>query len=126
MEMIIGGAFQGKSTLAKQNYPEISWVNGAEADWESLSHAGGVFGFHEYIRKEMKAGKDLSSLAEDLIRVNPDVILVSDEVGYGVVPIDVFDRAYREAVGRICTKLAGYSHRVTRVVCGIGTVIKDD
>lgn len=54
----------------------------------------------------MKAGNDISSLAEDLIRVNPDLILVSDEVGYGVVPIDAFDRAYREAVGRICTKLA--------------------
>ena len=68
---------------------------------------------------------DHTTAAEDLIRVNPDVILVSDEVGYGVVPIDAFDRAYRETVGRICTKLAGYSHRVTRVVCGIGTVIKD-
>ena len=88
-------------------------------------HAEGVMGFHEYIRKEMKAGNDISSLAEDLIRVNPDLILVSDEVGYGVVPIDAFDRAYREAVGRICTKLAAYSHRVTRVACGIGTVIKD-
>lgn len=125
MEMIIGGAFQGKSALAKQKYPEVTWINGAEADWESISHAEGVLGFHEYIRREMKEGKDISSLAEDLIRVNPDMILVSDEVGYGVVPIDAFDRAYREAVGRICTKLAAYSHRVTRVACGIGTVIKD-
>lgn len=125
MEMIIGGAFQGKSTLAKQNDPEIKWIDGAEADWESLSNAGGVLGLHEYIRKEMKAGKDLSNFAEDLIHANPEVILVSDEVGYGVVPVDAFDRAYREAVGRICTKLAAYSHRVTRVVCGIGTVIKD-
>ena len=125
MEMMIGGAFQGKSALAKKNYPEVTWVNGAKADWESLSHAEGVLGFHEYIRKEMKAEKDISSLAEDLIRENPDVILVSDEVGCGVVPIDAFDRAYREAVGRICTKLAAYSHRVTRVACGIGTVIKD-
>lgn len=125
MEIIIGGAFQGKSTLAEKDHPDVTWINGAQADWESLSHAEGVMGFHEYIRKEMKAGNDISSLAEDLIRVNPDLILVSDEVGYGVVPIDAFDRVYREAVGRICTKLAAYSHRVTRVACGIGTVIKD-
>ena len=125
MEMIIGGAFQGKSSLAESKYPDIRWVKGAEADWEAISKAKGILGFHEYIRKEMKAGNDISSLAEDLIRVNPDLILVSDEVGYGVVPIDAFDRAYREAVGRICTKLAAYSHRVTRVACGIGTVIKD-
>ena len=124
MEMIIGGAFQGKSSFAESKYPDIRWVKGAEADWEAISKAKGILGFHEYIRKEMKAGNDISSLAEDLIRVNPDLILVSDEVGYGVVPIDAFDRAYREAVGRICTKLAAYSHRVTRVACGIGTVIK--
>ena len=72
----------------------------------------------------MKDGKEVSELAENLIRCNPDVILVSDEVGYGVVPIDAFDRAYRENVGRICTKLAAYSDKVTRVICGIGTVIK--
>ena len=65
-------------------------------------------------------------LAQKLIDGNPDIIIVSQEVGYGVVPVDAFDRKYREAVGRVCTKLAAYSRKVTRVVCGIGTVIKDD
>ena len=118
MVMMIGGAFQGKSALAEKRYPQVNWINGADADWEMLSCAKGVLGYHEYIRKVMKAGRSVDQNTEDLIRVN-------DEVGYGVVPIDAFDRAYREAVGRICTKLSGYSHRVTRVVCGIGTVIKD-
>lgn len=125
MEMIIGGAFQGKSSYAKEHYPGIVWMSGDILTEEKLFTADGVLGFHEYIRKEMKAGKDVSGLAGRLIRENPNVILVSDEVGYGVVPVDAFDRAYREAVGRICTELAAFSTRVTRVVCGIGTVIKD-
>ena len=125
MEMIIGGAFQGKSTLAEKDHPDVTWINGAQADWESLSHAEGVMGFHEYIRKELKEGREVTSLAKDLIQANPDVVIVSDEVGYGIVPIDAFDRKYREAVGRVCTELAGYSQRVTRVACGIGMVIKD-
>lgn len=124
MEMIIGGAFQGKEALARKEHPNIVWTDGKEADWDSVREAKGILNFHEFIRKEMKAGKEISELTENLIRCNPDVILVSDEVGYGVVPIDAFDRAYREAVGRVCTKLAAYSDRVTRVVCGIGTVIK--
>ena len=33
MKMIIGGAFQGKTLLANKIYPEIVWVNGADADW---------------------------------------------------------------------------------------------
>lgn len=125
MEMIIGGAFQGKSVYAKEKYPDIVWCAGKEITEKELLMAEGVLGFHDYIRKEMKAGTDMNTLAEKLIRENPQVILVSDEVGYGVVPIDSFDRAYREAVGRICTKLASYSNRVVRVVCGIGTVIKN-
>ena len=120
MKMIIGGAFQGKAAFAEKKYPEIEWVNGADADWNSIQNAKGVVNFHEFIRAEMKKNEDVSDLAEKLIQCNPGVLLVSDEVGYA------FDRAYREAVGRICTKLAAYSDEVTRVVCGIGTVIKHD
>lgn len=125
MEMIIGGAFQGKSTYAKKMYPDVVWYLGEKLTTQELFSAQGVQGFHAYIRREMQAGRDVSMLAEKLIQENPDIILVSDEVGYGVVPVDAFDRAYREAVGRVCTKLAAYSSRVTRVICGIGTVIKD-
>lgn len=123
--MIIGGAFQGKSAYAEKKYPDKVWISGASASEEELLKADGIIGFHEYIRREMKAGKDISGLAGILIKKNPQVILVSDEVGYGVVPVDAFDRAYREAVGRICTELASYSSCVVRVVCGIGTVIKN-
>ena len=87
--------------------------------------AQGVYNFHEYIREELKRCGDVSELAERLISQNPKLVIVSQEVGYGVVPVDAFDRKYREAVGRVCTKLAAYSQKVTRVVCGIGTVIKD-
>lgn len=126
MKMIIGGAFQGKASLAEKKYPGLNWVNGEEADWETVKRAEGILNFHAFIRREMQKGKNVSELAEQLISCNSDVILVSDEVGYGVVPIDAFDRAYRETVGRICTKLAAYSSEVTRVVCGIGMVIKHD
>ena len=125
MKMIIGGAFQGKKELAEAEYPDITWVRGEEADLETLLRAEGVLGFQEFIRKELKEGREVGDLAGKLIRNNPEIILVSDEVGYGVVPIDAFDRRYREAVGRVCTELADFSEKVTRVVCGIGTVIKN-
>ena len=125
MEMIIGGAFQGKSTYARECHPGIHWKNGADLGKEELMTAEGVFDFQEYIKKELKAGKDVSGLAKELWERNPEVVLVSQEVGYGVVPMDAFDRKYREAVGRVCTSLAAKSSRVVRVICGIGTVIKD-
>ena len=117
MILIIGGAYQGKFEYAKANFKEGHQI---------------INNFHKYVRKTMQQGGDPELEAKQLMNKavlagNADkLVLVSDEVGSGIVPIDAFDRAYRETVGRICTKLAGYSHRVTRVVCGIGTVIKDD
>lgn len=125
MEMIIGGAYQGKAAYAKEQYPDLNWVSGELVSESELMTAQGVLDFQKYIRRELKEDREVSDLAERIISVNPKLVIVSQEVGYGVVPVDAFDRKYREAVGRVCTKLAAYSNKVTRVVCGIGSVIKD-
>ena len=125
MDLIIGGAFQGKSDYAKKQHPEICWREGRDLGADEIFTVSGVLNLHEFIRKEMQAGQDLEGFGEKLIRRNPNLILTSCEIGYGVVPVDAFDRAYREKTGRICTVLASYSRKVTRVICGIGTVIKD-
>lgn len=125
MEMIIGGAFQGKSAYAKKRYPQIVWEEAAALDETGLLKAEGILGFHEYVRKELEAGRSVDGLAEKLIRCNSQAVLVCDEVGCGVVPVDALDREYREKTGRICTALAQKADRVLRIFCGIGTVIKD-
>ena len=55
---------------------------------------------------------------------NPKLIVVSNELGYGVVPMEKKDRMWRETVGRICTGLAKESEEVIRVVCGLGMKLK--
>ena len=64
------------------------------------------------------------NMAETIYNANPDRILVTDEIGYGIVPIDPFEREYREETGRICCLLAEKSEEVWRVCCGIGTRLK--
>ena len=76
-------------------------------------------------QKRIKSRQRCGQTGRRIMGENPDIILVSQEVGYGVVPMDAFDRKYREAVGRVCTDLASKSKKVIRVVCGIGTVIKN-
>ena len=61
-----------------------------------------------------------------LLEANPDVILICDEVGCGVVPIDKADRAWREAVGRLCCHLARRADRVVRVFCGLPSPLKGE
>ena len=65
MEMVIGGAFQGKAAFAEKMYPGISWVKGNEISREELFSARGVVGFHEFIKKEMEQGSSVEALAEE-------------------------------------------------------------
>ena len=124
MRMIIGGAFQGKMEYAQKEYPGIRWVDGAACSEEELLQCEGVYNFHLYIRKSMEKYEEMRLFADRIIRENPQIVIITDEIGYGLVPIDAFERRYREETGRICTRLAAFSERVDRVVCGIGLPIK--
>ena len=51
MEMIIGGAYQGKTAYARQRYPELEWVDGASVSETELMSAQGVLNFQDYKRE---------------------------------------------------------------------------
>lgn len=51
-------------------------------------------------------------------------IVICDEVGSGVIPVEPGIREAREAVGRLCIQLASEAERVIRLVCGIPMLIK--
>lgn len=127
MKLIIGGAFQGKKEYAKQQFhiADADMTDGADASYEDIFRSRCLCHFHEWIKKGMEENWDLEKLEEKIAERNPEIILISNELGYGVVPMDAFDRNYREKTGRICTGVAALSDQVIRVICGIGTVIKD-
>lgn len=52
-------------------------------------------------------------------------VVVCDEVGSGVIPLEKARRLGREATGRLCCRLAAEATRVVRLVAGIPTVIKE-
>ena len=51
-------------------------------------------------------------------------IVVCQEVGSGVIPLAKEDRIYRDAVGRLCVRLAQRATSVIRVVAGIPVRLK--
>ena len=51
-------------------------------------------------------------------------VVVCDEVGSGVIPLEKARRLGREATGRLCCQLAKEAAQVVRLVAGIPTVIK--
>ena len=51
-------------------------------------------------------------------------VIISDEIGNGIVPVDPFEREYRERAGKILITIAERADEVERVICGIGQKIK--
>ena len=128
MILITGGAWQGKLHYGCEitGYGKDDFTDGASCGSEDIFSARGVYHFHEYLRRRLKEDGNLdgNGLVNRLVRENPDLIVITNELGCGVVPADPFDRAWRELTGRVCTGLASFSREVHRVVCGIGMVIK--
>lgn len=114
MILIIGGAGQGKLdyVLQKTGYgpAQVARHPGGGPDTARLCRAGGLAG----------AGRGGAAGG------NPDVILICDEVGCGVVPVEPAQRARREAVGRLCCRLAERAERVERIFCGLPMVLKGE
>ncbi|MDD7740562.1 MAG: bifunctional adenosylcobinamide kinase/adenosylcobinamide-phosphate guanylyltransferase [Fusicatenibacter sp.] len=125
MKLIIGGAYQGKLFYAKEAFQILDgWQDGAVCTEEELADCRGVFHFHEQIRRWMKEESDPMQKTKELLSANPEICIVTNELGYGVVPVDAFDRKWRETTGRIGTLLAQEADEVHRVVCGIGMILK--
>ena len=79
--------------------------------------------FHQWVRQILAQGEDPAGFVEKVLGAAPEVV-VMDEVGCGVVPIERRDRELREAVGRAGQALAARAQQVYRVVCGIPMRLK--
>ncbi len=110
MELYIGGNSQGKL-----NYVVKVRGKNEELVWDDL---------HQWFRKKMEAGEQPEEELREYIRQHPDTVFISDEVGNGIIPIEPFEREYRERLGRMLTEIAAEAERVERVICGIGQRIK--
>ena len=46
MELIIGGAFQGKLNYARELYPDVVWVDAKSCTLEEMCQIPGIFNLH--------------------------------------------------------------------------------
>lgn len=144
MILIIGGAFQGKKGFAKQLFlserkpgkgeepKEIPWCDGETASWEEFSKASWCFHLAAMVRRQMdesavgkedgllRDGFTREDFVKELLENSKEKILVAEEIGSGIVPIDAFQRKWREETGRIYCLLAENASQVWRITGGIG------
>lgn len=74
------------------------------------------------------AERDVDAAGADLLRALAEcaapVIVVSNEVGHGIVPDNALARAFRNAQGRLNQRLASDAELVVQVIAGLPQVLK--
>ena len=121
--VIYDGAIPGGKTGEKQSSDKTGY-DSSEYDDPGSDKIIIVNHLHKYIRKMMRDDKDPREEILGLPDKYDDVIIISDEVGNGIVPADPFEREYRDTTGRILIEVAKRADTVVRVICGIGRIIK--
>lgn len=80
-----------------------------------------------WVSNLLHAGRDLEAEAGELLEAlggPAEVILVSNEVGWGVVPDNALARRFRDVAGRLHQRLAERVDRVVLVAAGLPLVLK--
>lgn len=115
MILIVGGAGQGMLDFAQERLGCLQ--EGASQDTAVWNN------FHLAVRDCLRDGQDTSSLIRKALQFR---VVICDEIGCGVVPIDREERRWREETGRLCQRLAREASSVYRVVCGLPVCLKGE
>lgn len=111
MELYIGGYAQNKYEYVKKQFPDAEIWND----------------FHLYVKEQLALGMNVRQLEESVFRrinENPEIKIICNEIGCGIVPVEKDDRLWREETGRLLCKIAAKAQKVVRIVCGIPQRIK--
>lgn len=123
MVMITGGAYQGKTAYAMRKFglAETDIADGSVCEPEALKTARCIRNYQELVKR---LGDESIAYTNELCRVNPNAVVIINEIGCGIIPIEKSERVWRENVGRCGCILASNSRLVVRMVCGVPALIK--
>lgn len=84
--------------------------------------------FHKHSSKEPSIAHEIDRLADCLARFksggHAHLILVTNEIGWGIVPADATTRLFRDTAGRLNSRIAGLADSVHLCACGIPIKLK--
>ena len=115
MILVIGGHASGKRAYVEQlGYGPADFCCGPEEQGPV------AYGIQDWVAKDPAGAMDL------LPALLEKQVVVCDEVGCGVVPMEAEQRLWRERTGRLTCALAKRARRVERILCGLPMVLKED
>ncbi|EGO5243220.1 bifunctional adenosylcobinamide kinase/adenosylcobinamide-phosphate guanylyltransferase [Enterococcus faecalis] len=93
-------------------------------DYQKIDEQINQFTEVQKLEIEAKLKKEWIDITKAIHMIPADVILVTNEVGLGIVPESKLSRWFRDILGRINQQLGKEADDVYFVVCGIPTKIK--
>ena len=125
MHLILGGRYMGKCDYAESLYGPFKALCDLEHDPpEAIEGAGAVRNLQAGVRTLLLLGEDAQAFFAACLDFLRNSVLMGNEVGGGVVPLDAFERRWRDEVGLLYQMLAREADRVDRVWAGLATRLK--
>ena len=124
MILITGGVYQHKLDFVYKNFKlnkdDICFTDN-DLNWNNKKV---IYKFNDIIKKWSDKGLNPEKHILNILESLKDKIIVIDQTGCGVVPIDEKERSLREITGRTCCILAQTADEVYNVMFGLGVKIK--
>lgn len=153
MELYIGGFAQGKLEYvqnkkaeeaisidmvidcAQSDYQKTlqsidNKIKNENADVNNIANVNDIViinHLHLWVKDLLREGIEEAAVQSTIlswVATHPNTILICDELGNGIVPLEKMDRIWREQTGRLMIELAKQAERVERILCGLGQRLK--
>ncbi len=153
MELYIGGFAQGKLEYvqnkkaeeaisiamvidcAQSDYQKTlqsidNKIKNENADVNNIANVNDIViinHLHLWVKDLLSEGMEESEVQSTIlswVATHPNTILICDELGNGIVPLEKMERIWREQTGRLMIELAKQAERVERILCGLGQRLK--
>ena len=153
MELYIGGFAQGKLEYVQNKKAEEATsiamvidcaqsdyqktlqsidnkIKNENADVNNIANVNDIViinHLHLWVKDLLREGMEESEVQSTIlswVATHPNTILICDELGNGIVPLEKMERIWREQTGRLMIELAGQAERVERILCGLGQRLK--
>ena len=127
MKIVTGGAFQGKLDYAKGEYGGTVYDCGADENREKTTldfSCSIINGLEYFTRACCRQGIEASDYLRSHIEELWDTVILCTDISQGLVPMDSFERDWREMTGRAMIYLVGEADSVERIFCGLAQKIK--
>lgn len=126
MIMITGGAYSGKKAYAKERFgfSDEEILNGGECPPEAVFTAKCIADYQFLVKRLLEEKQDAQAFTERLCKENPNAVVIMNEIGAGIIPLEKSERVWREETGRAGCLIAANSCEVIRLTCGIAANIK--